>query len=100
MPSRDSRGADEPMSASPSSLPSSIGEITFRKLDKLRPNPRNARTHRKQKIRDLANLILRFGFIGAIIIDENGLILAGHARYAAAKLLGFSTVPTIRVNGL
>ena len=28
------------------------------------------------------------------------MILAGHARYAAAKLLGFATVPTIRVNGL
>ena len=75
-------------------------EIVFRALDELRLNPRNARTHQKRTIRNLADNILKVGFIGAIIIDENRMILAGHARYTAAKLLGFATVPTIRVNGL
>jgi ParB-like nuclease family protein len=64
-------------------------EVVLRALDELRPNPRNARRHHKRKIRDLANHIMKVGFIGAIIIDETGLILAGHARYLAAKLLGF-----------
>jgi hypothetical protein len=72
----------------------------LRALDELRPNPRNPRRHPKRKIRDLANHILKLGFIGVIIIDETGLILAGHARYLAAKLLGFMTVPTLCVGGL
>ena len=75
-------------------------EIVFRALEELRPNPRNPRRHPKRKIRDLANHIRKLGFIGAIIIDETGLILAGHARYLAGKLLGFKTLPTLCVVGL
>jgi hypothetical protein len=75
-------------------------EIVLRALGEIRPNPRNARRHHKRKIRDLANHIMKVGFIGAIIVDETGLILAGHARYLAAKLLGFMTVPTLCVSGL
>ena len=35
-----------------------------------------------------------------IVVDESGMILAGHARHAAAKLLGMKAVPTICVTGL
>jgi DNA modification methylase len=75
-------------------------QLVLRRVDDLRPNPRNARTHQKRKIRDLANEIKAVGFIGAIIIDETDMILAGHARHAAAKLLDLDTVPTITVRGL
>jgi DNA modification methylase len=79
---------------------SSRPEIVHRRVDELRPNPRNARTHQKRKIRDLAKEIEALGFIGAIILDENGMILAGHARHAAAKLLELKSVPTITAVGL
>jgi DNA modification methylase len=79
---------------------SSRPEIVHRRPDQLRPNPRNARTHQKRKIRDLAKEIEALGFIGAIIVDETGTILAGHARHAAAKLLGLQSVPTITAVGL
>jgi len=74
--------------------------VANRPLDELRPNPNNARTHNKSQIKDLAKLIEVVGFIGAIIADETGMILAGHARYAAAKLIGMSTIPTICITGL
>jgi DNA modification methylase len=74
--------------------------VTFRSLDVLRPNPKNARTHSKRKVKDLANAIKAVGFIGVIVIDETGMILAGHARHAAARLLGMKTVPTLCVKGL
>jgi DNA modification methylase len=75
-------------------------KVEARLLDDLKPNPKNARTHSKRKIRDLADTIKAVGFIGVIIIDDTGMILAGHARYAAAKILGLTAVPTICVHGL
>ena len=74
--------------------------MSLRSLDELKPNPKSARTHPKRKIRDLAKAIKAVGFIGAIVVDELGMILAGHARHAAAKLLGMKAVPTICVTGL
>jgi ParB-like chromosome segregation protein Spo0J len=40
------------------------------------------------------------GFLGAIVVDENDTILAGHGRLEAAKLLGLTSVPTLQVDGL
>jgi DNA modification methylase len=59
----------------------------------LRPWPRNARTHSKKQIDQIANSIRIFGFTNPVLIDEAKTILAGHGRVAAAKLLGLETVP-------
>ena len=69
-------------------------------IHKLRPNPRNARTHTKKQIRQLADSITRFGWTYPILADENMVILGGHARYSAAQLLGYREVPIIIVSGL
>ena len=80
--------------------------VSLRSVDELKPNPKSARTHPKRKIKDLAKAInsvttnRTVGFIGVIVVDKSGMILAGHARHAAAKLLGMKTVPTICVTGL
>ena len=63
-------------------------------------NPRNARVHSKRQIRQLAKTIQTLGFIGAIIVDEDNVILAGHARWEAGKVLRMSLLPTIRVTDL
>jgi DNA modification methylase len=78
----------------------SAREITFVSIRKLRPNKRNSRTHSKKQIRQVANSILRFGWTYPILIDEHGIILAGHARYEAALLLGLQEGPVIVVSGL
>ena len=41
----------------------------------LKPNPRNARTHSKKQIRQIANSILAFGFVVPLVADENNTIL-------------------------
>ena len=69
-------------------------------IDKLRTNPRNTRTHSKKQIRQLANSIARFGWTYPILVDEKSVILAGHARFLAAQLLGYREVPIIVVSGL
>ena len=69
-------------------------------LDKVKPRERNARRHSKKQIEQIADSIRKFGFIGAIIIDRDGNILAGHGRYAATRLLGWRTIPCVRVDHL
>ena len=68
-------------------------------VDALKPNARNARTHSKKQVRQIADSIQAFGFLVPILIDENRLIIAGHGRYQAARLLGIETVPAIEVTG-
>jgi DNA modification methylase len=61
--------------------------------ERLRPWARNARTHNKKQLRQIADSIRIFGFTNPVLIDEAGNILAGHGRVAAAKMLGLATVP-------
>jgi ParB-like chromosome segregation protein Spo0J len=63
------------------------------KLVKLQPADRNPRTHSPEQVAALARAIERFGFINRIVIDHKKNLLAGHARLAAAKLLGMTEVP-------
>jgi DNA modification methylase len=66
----------------------------------LQQQPRNARTHSKRQIRQIADSIQRFGFCNAILVDDNLTILAGHGRVAAAQLLKLTSVPTVRLSHL
>jgi DNA modification methylase len=69
-------------------------------IDKLTLNGRNARTHSRKQIRQIADSIAAFGFVVPILVDDDGGIIAGHGRYAAANLLGLKEVPAIKVSGL
>ncbi|MET0181627.1 MAG: DNA methyltransferase [Caulobacterales bacterium] len=64
----------------------------------LQPNPRNARTHSKKQVKQIAGSIERFGFTNPILIDDANMILAGHGRLEAAKLLKLDEVPVIRLS--
>ena len=66
----------------------------------LRPYTRNARTHSKKQIRQIAKSIERFGFTNPVLISDENEIIAGHGRVEAAKLLGRTDVPTIRLSHL
>ena len=75
-------------------------KVTFRDVDALEPFERNARTHSRKQIRQIAESIRAFGFTNPILIDGGDRIIAGHGRVAAAKLLGITQVPTIRLEHL
>ncbi len=74
--------------------------ITYQTVAELRSNPRNSRTHSRRQIRQIADSIKVFGFTNPILLDSSNTIIAGHGRVAAAKLLGISEVPTIRLENL
>ena len=75
-------------------------EIEFVHVDTLRPNPRNAHTHSKKQTHQIADSIVACGFATPVLIDENSMLLAGHGRLEAAKLLGLERIPAIRLHGL
>jgi len=71
--------------------------IEYAAVAALTENPRSARRHPKKKITQLADSIRRLGFNVPLIVDAAGLVLAGHARLAAAKLVGIDEVPVVRL---
>ncbi|HEY8578390.1 MAG TPA: ParB/Srx family N-terminal domain-containing protein, partial [Beijerinckiaceae bacterium] len=68
--------------------------------DRLLPFERNARTHKASQVAEIAESIVAFGFTNPILASEGGEIIAGHGRYAAARLLGLPQVPVIVLDGL
>jgi ParB-like chromosome segregation protein Spo0J len=74
--------------------------IEHRDLAALKTNPRNAHTHSKRQVKAIAESIRAFGFTNPILVDDEGMILPGHGRYQAAKLLGLDAVPAIRISQL
>ena len=62
--------------------------------------PRNARTHSRKQIRQIAESIRRFGFTNPVLIDGENRILAGHGRVEAARELSMATAPCLRVDHL
>lgn len=69
-------------------------------LDQLKPYKNNPRLHSEKQISQVVKSIDQFGFTNPILIDEDFTILAGHARYEAAKRLELRTVPVIVLNYL
>ena len=75
-------------------------QVTYEEIQNLVPYARNARTHSKRQIRQIADSIHTFGFTNPVLIDRSRRIIAGHGRVDAAKLLGMKSVPTICLENL
>ena len=69
-------------------------------IGQLKPDPRNARVHSKKQIRQIAKSIASFGFNVPVLVGANLNVIAGHGRVLAAKQLGLTEVPTIRLDHL
>ena len=77
-----------------------VTEVIERSVTSLKPYARNARTHSKKQIKQIASSIERFGFVNPVLIGDDGEIIAGHGRVEAAKQLGLKTVPTLALSHL
>ena len=69
-------------------------------IDALIPYARNSRTHSDAQVAQIASSIKEFGFTNPVLIDGGGGIIAGHGRVLAARKLGMSEVPCIRLEHL
>lgn len=74
-------------------------EIINKKLSELKPYENNPRIN-DDAVEYVANSIKEFGFKVPIVIDKKGVIVAGHTRYKASKVLGLEEVPCIVADDL
>ena len=73
-----------------------IVQLPIEELTPYENNPRN----NKKAIKYVANSIRDFGFKSPIILDTHKVIICGHTRYEAAKVLGYTHVPCIIASDL
>jgi DNA modification methylase len=66
----------------------------------LLPYAANARTHSDEQVAQIAGSIAEFGFNVPCLIDDRGVLIAGHGRLLAARRLGLNDVPVIRLSHL
>lgn len=74
-------------------------EIITRKLSEIKPYEKNPRKN-DAAVEFVMNSIKEFGFKVPIVIDKDGVIVAGHTRYKASKKLKLTEVPCIIADDL
>lgn len=73
--------------------------IIYKSLTELKPYEKNPRRN-EAAVDYVAKSIEKFGFRQPIVIDKNGVIVAGHTRYKAAEKLNLNTVPCVVASDL
>lgn len=68
-------------------------------LRELRPYPNNPRQN-DAAVEYVANSLRAFGWKQPIVIDKDGVIIAGHTRWKAAQTLGWKTAPCVIADDL
>lgn len=74
--------------------------VVYLAAAQLAASGRKLRLHKKKDIQKLARAIADFGFLCPVLLDEHDRVIVGHARLEAAKLLGMTEVPCIRLDHL
>lgn len=73
--------------------------LLYRNIGDITPYEKNPRKN-DEAVKYVAESIKQFGFKVPIVIDKNGIIVAGHTRYKAAKKLNLKEVPCIVADDL
>jgi len=80
--------------------PTMASRIEMWPLERLTPYAKNARTHSDAQVAQIAASIVEFGFTAPLLVSEDGGILAGHGRLAAARKLQLDAVPVVVLDHL
>lgn len=73
--------------------------IIDKKISELKPYEKNPRKN-DAAVSAVANSIREFGFKVPVVIDKDGVIVAGHTRYKAALSLGLQKIPCVVADDL
>ena len=76
-----------------------ILQIIEKNITEIKPYEKNPRKN-DEAVEYVANSIKEFGFKVPIVIDKDGVIVAGHTRYKAAQELGLEKLPCIIADDL
>jgi DNA modification methylase len=74
--------------------------VVYRPIAELKPDSKNPRRHNPRQIRQIARSIQAFGFNVPVLVDAQFKVIAGHGRLSACRELGWTEVPTIRLEHL
>ena len=74
-------------------------QIEIRSIKDIRPYEHNPRNN-DSAVDAVAASIREFGWQQPIVVDKDGVIIAGHTRYKAAKKLGMKEVPVVVAENL
>jgi len=77
-----------------------VDKFLLKSINEITANPKNARTHPADQIALIVKSIKKFGFLNPVIIDADGVLIAGHGRIEAARQLEMEMVPAILADHL
>jgi len=73
--------------------------VEMRAISELVPYANNSRTHSPAQVEQIAASMREFGWTSPVLVDENGMIIAGHGRVLAAAKLNMADVPVMVAKG-
>src|SRR3954468_19428636 len=68
-------------------------QVEFWSIERLIPYSANARLHSEADIDKIVASILKWGWTNPVLVDERGVLIAGHLRVAAATRLELKSIP-------
>lgn len=74
--------------------------MEWKPLEWVKPYEGNAKHHPPEQLERLAASIRRFGFNSPLLCLEDGTLVAGHGRLAAAALVGLNPLPVVVLRGM
>jgi len=74
-------------------------KVERRAVASLIPYARNSRTHSDEQVAQIAASIKEWGWTTPVLIDPDGMLIAGHGRVLAAQQLGIDEVPCMVADG-
>lgn len=72
-----------------------LGPIEHWPVDRIKAYERDLRIHTERQMTALAACIVEYGIVMPLLVSEDGTLICGHARLAAALRLGLATVPVL-----
>lgn len=72
--------------------------LNYVDINSITPYAKNSRIN-EDTVKIVAESIKAYGFQQPIVVDKNDVIVVGHTRYRASKLLELSNVPVVKFKG-
>lgn len=73
--------------------------VERRAIGELLVYPQNPMQHSEEQIALIMESMKRFGWTMPVLVDDKGIIIAGHGRLVAAQRLGLAEIPVMTATG-
>jgi DNA modification methylase len=91
--------SDGPLSCSVNRVEPNLA-IEHLPIDLPKPSPRELRKHSEAQHAAVRGSIRTFGLNAPVVVDADNVVIDGHAVLEAAKALGYTTIPVLRLEHL